>query len=402
MTYPINARDWEDEILTVERAATDRSGHIVELQSLRGIAAVAVALGHAVNYYDTPDWFHRLGWLFNGRAAVVVFFVLSGYVLTRSQRRSSFDLGSILRFYVQRLFRIYPAIWAASVLGMLYLLLLHWRIPVDNVGEGVRHQFRPDRMDALHIVASFAGMLAFILPQLWSIFVEIVASVALPLVAFLAFHRRSWLVGFLAASLAVSYTVGPYTYYLLGLYFVDFVAGAALAMPGSPAQRLFSNAPAHAIVGGGLVLLSLTQYIPLGYYDPSAQLIEMLLAASVIATLVYAKERIPLLASRPLVFIGDISYSIYLLHYVVLCALGKLFAWAQAEAGIHVNVLVLSVVIACATIVLTCPLAWLSYTYVEKPGVRLGKALLGHLPAQAAKSAPDALRADEREAVLRR
>ena len=86
----------------------DRSGHIVELQSLRGIAATAVLFGHVIGYYTIPDWLVILGKFSNGRAAVVVFFVLSGYVLTRSLRSSNFDLGAVTRFYVQRWFRIYP------------------------------------------------------------------------------------------------------------------------------------------------------------------------------------------------------------------------------------------------------------------------------------------------------
>jgi peptidoglycan/LPS O-acetylase OafA/YrhL len=348
--------------------------------------------GHAFNYYDTPNWLHSAALVFNGRAAVVIFFVLSGYVLTRSLRKSDFSLASVLRFYVQRLFRIYPAIWAASSLGLLYLLVLHWRIPVADVSPYVRHEFRADRMDALHIIASFAGMLAFIIPQLWSIFVEIVASAVLPVIAFLTFHRRSWLAGLLAAALLVSYTVGPYTYYLVGLYFVDFVAGAVMAMPGSPAPALFRNVPAPILVGFGLLALSLTQFIPLGYYDPSANVIEIALATMVIATLVYAERRVRILSARWMVLVGDISYSIYLLHYVVLCVLATLFTVLQAQTGIHPNIVVMSVVLACTTAIFTCPLAWLSFTYVEKPGVLLGKKLLGAWPGLQAVGVPGGVR----------
>ena len=47
----------------------DRSGHIVELQSLRGIAATAVLFGHVIGYYAIPDWLVVLGKLSNGRAS---------------------------------------------------------------------------------------------------------------------------------------------------------------------------------------------------------------------------------------------------------------------------------------------------------------------------------------------
>ena len=50
------------------------------LESLRGVAAMMVAVGHAFLAIDAP---YRAGWfqIFNGHAAVRLFFVLSGYVL---------------------------------------------------------------------------------------------------------------------------------------------------------------------------------------------------------------------------------------------------------------------------------------------------------------------------------
>ena len=43
---------------------TDSHGHIVELQSLRGFAAVAVMIGHALSFYTQPAWFAHTGELF--------------------------------------------------------------------------------------------------------------------------------------------------------------------------------------------------------------------------------------------------------------------------------------------------------------------------------------------------
>lgn len=77
-----------------------RSGQIIELQSLRGIAALTVAMGHALTYYYATSSYGSM--VLNGRGAVVVFFVLSGYVLTRSLRSTHFDRHSVLYFYGQR------------------------------------------------------------------------------------------------------------------------------------------------------------------------------------------------------------------------------------------------------------------------------------------------------------
>src|SRR5262249_18057505 len=173
--------------------------------------------GHALVYYQTPDWFRSLAILVNGRAAVVIFFVLSGYVLTRSLRRSLIDRDTVLRFYVQRLFRIYPAIWAARALGLFYIVFLHWQIPVEHLGCLISSQFTTDRYDAVHIIASLAGMTTFVIPQLWSIFVELVASLAIPGIAFVTLYKRRWLPGLFGLALLVSLSY-PETYYHVSMY----------------------------------------------------------------------------------------------------------------------------------------------------------------------------------------
>jgi peptidoglycan/LPS O-acetylase OafA/YrhL len=144
------------------------SKQVIDLQALRGIAAVTVMISHCLVGYGPSPLLTRLSGLFNGRAAVVVFFVLSGYVLTCSFQRRRFDRDAVLRFYIRRAFRLYPAIWVVSVFGLAYLFALHWQIPQERPGPVIQHAFRPDRFDALHVVASFAGMTTCIIPQLWN------------------------------------------------------------------------------------------------------------------------------------------------------------------------------------------------------------------------------------------
>lgn len=350
----------------------EKSGHIVELQSLRGIAATAVMVGHALVYYDTPAWFHQLATLANGRAAVVVFFVLSGYVLTRSLRNAEFDGPTVLRFYVQRVFRIYPAIWAASGLSLIYIFTLHWQIPVEQPGELILHAFRADRFDALHIIVSLAAMTTFVLPQLWTIFVELVASIAMPGIAFVAYRRKGWFPCMLAIALIISFAI-PNTYYHVTMYFMDFIVGAGLAMEGN--TRMFASIPARSVVSLGLVVLACTQFLPLEYWSPTINLTETIVATLIIGSLIGANTRIALLRSRFLLLIGDVSFSIYLLHFVVLCTLAKVFALI----GLRLDTIVMSVLLAIGTCVVTVPLAWLCFTYVEKPGMQLGKRSLRHI-----------------------
>ena len=341
----------------------DRSGHIVELQSLRGIAATAVLFGHVIGYYTIPDWLVILGKFSNGRAAVVVFFVLSGYVLTRSLRSSNFDLGAVTQFYVQRWFRIYPALWAASFFALEYLVALHWNISVDNVGPNFASLFREDRYDLLHIIASFAGMQAYLLPQAWSIFNEIIASIAMPGIAFVALRRPRWMPLMLIIATGISFTV-EWSPYEICLYFMDFIVGAALAMHRLPAIALPWLVPVC------LAVLSTTLLFPLSYKSPTAHIIETFFSALTISVLI--STPIPWLRTWSMKFVGDISYSIFLLHVVVFCVIAKGFAVIH----LNLNAVAMTFLLACATYAVTIPLAWLSYIYIEQPGVRLGKIAL--------------------------
>jgi peptidoglycan/LPS O-acetylase OafA/YrhL len=345
------------------RVFRDHSGHIVELQSLRGIAATAVLFGHVIGYYAIPDWLVFLGKLSNGRAAVVVFFVLSGYVLTRSLRSSTFDLDAVVRFYLQRGFRIYPALWVASLLSLGYLVALHWNIPVDNVGPNFASLFRVDRYDLLNITASFAGMQAYLLPQAWSIFNEIVASIAMPGIAFVALRHPRWMPLMLIIATGVSFAV-EWSPYEIALYFMDFIVGAAIAMHRLPAIALPWLVPVC------LAVLSVTLLFPLSYTSPTAHIIETFFSALTISVLI--STPIPWLRTWFMKFVGDISYSIFLLHIFVLCIIAKGFAVIH----LNLNTVAMTFLLACATYAVTLPLAWLSYVYIELPGMRLGKAIV--------------------------
>lgn len=365
--------------------ATDRHAHLLELQALRGLAALAVAIGHALDYYAPPADFAGFAVaskLFNGRAAVVLFFVLSGFVLTRSLARSRFDAAAIGSFYVRRLCRIYPAIWVASLLGLAYAVGLHGEVAVPGAGAGIAGRFRPDRLDGPHILASFAGLLSVLVPQLWSVTVEIVASAALPAVAFLAVRERPRFRAVLAAALALSVAGGDWLPYHLGLYGFDVLVGAwlATARPDRFAPLRRGNA-APILCGIAAAGLVTSQLWPGPYYDPAVHVIEVVLAATIVACLVHAPAPFAAMRSRRLLRLGEVSYSVYLLHYVVICCAAKVLALSASRLGTEPGTATLAVILAAGSVALTLPLAGLVHRWVELPGIRLGRRLTRPRPA---------------------
>jgi peptidoglycan/LPS O-acetylase OafA/YrhL len=372
-------------------STSDGKGHIVELQSLRGIAAIAVMIGHVIAFYNQPLWVLDASRVFNGRAAVVLFFVLSGFVLTKALQSSTLEPRALVKFYVRRLARIYPAIWAVSALGLLYLIFLHWTIPTTDMSAFFQARFRPDRMDLLHITASFAGGLAFIVPQLWSIFVEIVASFALPFIVYAAFHKRAMFYLAFALAFVVSVTIGPKTYYHLGLYGVDFFVGVELAILGERGRRMFAMTRPIAswLMAACGLGLTFSLFLQTNYYSPWAAALEAVLAAGLIGLVVHSGVEVRALKSRVALFLGDISYSLYLLHFLVACLVVKAIALFERAANVDIPLVSQGLLLVALTVALTIPFSWLMYERVEKWGIGFGKRLaarvaqFGHAPAPA-------------------
>ena len=354
---------------------TKKGGQILELGAVRGIASVMVMLAHSLILYRNPDWFQQFTYLFNGRGAVVVFFVLSGFVLTYSLKGRGIDQASVVNFYVKRLFRLYPAIWAASCLSMLYLIFVHWRVPSPDASDFFHLRFRTERYNWIFITASFAGMTAYVLPQIWSIFVELVASVLMPFIAFAAYHRARLFWWLTLAALIASFVIDDKIYYLVGLYMVDFFIGASIAILPAGIMAVLKSprlpaGPIALVAAAGLVV---SQYLPLTYYSPIAALYEATLAGLLIALLVHSKLDCPMLRSRVAVFLGDISYSVYLLHFFVCCSVMKGLDALQNAHVLALPIPLKSLIVAIATVTITIPLATIFYRYIELPGIQLGK-----------------------------
>jgi peptidoglycan/LPS O-acetylase OafA/YrhL len=347
------------------------NGFFVELQSLRGLAAGAVLMGHAANMYDQPQAFYTAAWVFNGRGAVVLFFVLSGYVLTRSLRSDPFTSESVLSFYIRRAARIYPAIWVVSTLSLVYLLALHPLIPVPDASAFFLSRYRPDRMNLLYVGASYAGLSPFLMPQLWSITIEIAASMAMPLMAHAAYHRVRLFHGLGAGALILCF-MGQWT-----LYGISFFAGAWLARNTKSQQKCFMafGKSSTGIAIGVAILFPFTQFLPLPYMSPVAALIETGLSTLLIGLIVYSDCNLELLRVRLLVFLGDISYSLYLVHFLVASFLLKIFSVTGIMPRLGFTGISKSLILIGATLLVCIPLSWLLYSFVEVPGIIAGRRL---------------------------
>lgn len=356
-----------------------RSQHIPELQSLRGLAALVVVLSHCV-YAVTLSAVGRAASEvpLNAHAAVCCFFVLSGYVLARSLASAEASLPSIARFYVRRSFRIAPALWVTSGLTVLYLFALHYRLgPVDAspwfTGLYPAGDFRPVR-----VLTSAMTLNGFLSPTYWSLFVELVGSALLPWIVMAA--RRSPILFWIVTSglVVLALTKGAALHMSCGVYLASFAFGTSVLLWGRRVGELVrSNAVALMIALVCLVVMGGFRHLgpwafERAYHAAIPTLVESGAAMVLVALIVTRPEAFALLRWRPIVGLGDVSYSLYLLHFVVLVALVKLTAgWL-----LTLPALAAAAALAAMVLGLALPLSVLSYRYVELPGITLGRRAL--------------------------
>jgi peptidoglycan/LPS O-acetylase OafA/YrhL len=348
-------------------------GYEPALDGLRGIA-ITLVIG-----------FHAFGIPRDGFLGVDLFFVLSGFLITSILLGEQTSRGriSLSRFYVRRALRLVPALLVFLVVSLLANLLV----------AGARHQFGTAVVvDLLHdsAVAAFyvsnfvlAGGGADALPtglgHLWSLAAEEQFYLLWPilLVCGLA-RRRRWAAIVLIAAIAFV-AVRQFQLVLSGVpgHRLDFgpdtrsgsiLVGclfAVLRANASGGRRLASVT--RVVLPFALVLSFVIVCADLGrtlYIGP----LTLFAFCSGVLVVAVLDERCAVrrwLSRRPLVYLGRLSYSLYLWHLLIFTALGVALVGANGAAGAPR---------ATAAVAASLIAAALSYHFVEIPFLRRKRA----------------------------
>jgi peptidoglycan/LPS O-acetylase OafA/YrhL len=364
------------------------------LDALRGIAVLAVVFEHLSFFLFDPFRSRILEVVHPGTFGVTLFFLVSGYIVPASLERG----GDLRRFWVSRAFRLYP-LWMVTVLLVLAVGLL---------GFGPRPDTRWSTLLANATMLQDPLGAPALLNVLWTLSYEMVFYLLISALFLVGRHRHSsWialaltacaLVGggviVLAAAAVLALVALPSTWrmaggVLLGVLTVGLLAfnrhgsaweGFAILatmFAGTTVYRAqhgqISRMLAFPVIGAVLAGVGLAAWRHGGVWfleeTPGAARIwwisVALAAAAFGGGLLWRARRFP----RVLVWVGLVSYSVYLLHQgVAFAGLPLLLEagqaqwwWAVAGAGIYLSVLI--------------PVCCLSYRLVEQPGRRLGRRL---------------------------
>ncbi len=355
-------------------SGVDRVG---SLTGVRAVAALLVLGTHAA--YTTGKYTHGFVGLVYSRLeiGVPIFFVLSGYLLfgpwvrAAAARRSA---PSIRRYGRHRVRRIMPA-YVITVLAAY--LIYHFRTAGPNPGHTWIGLLRNLTLTQIYTDNyMFDGYLHQGLTQMWSLAVEVAFYVALPVLAWLLLVvvcRRRWRPGLLLTGLGVLALMSPA--WMVLVHTTDFLpSGARLWLPGYLAWfiggMLLTVLQAMGVRVFGFIVLPLAVVSFVIVSTPIAGepttsptgLAEALVKTvfyAAIATLIVAPLALGnrgwyarALATRPMVWLGEISYEIFLVHLVVMeIAMVEVLRWPVYTGSAPALFVV--------TLIMTIPVAWL-------------------------------------------
>ena len=285
----------------------EERGRIPQLDGLRGLAVLMVFVSHA----------YRSQLLWSG---VDLFFVLSGFLITGillEQRTRHTLSGYLAAFYKRRARRILPP----------YILLLCLVSVLFGVGW-IRHWYL--FLFLMNTDSFFRIVRPFPLVILWSLAVEEQFYLIWPLaVYFLSEKALAWLAGFvlIAAPLlryiATAAFPGHWQIYTLTVFRMDMLAAGALAALGWRHYHDFiQRVGIYGLFLAGLMAVPLIDLSRFSWFRPTANTIassiwlyEMILIAYAGVLLWALSGRaVQLLRLPPLMFVGRISYTFYLVH----------------------------------------------------------------------------------------
>ncbi len=360
-------------------AASVQHERLVYLDAVRGIAALAVLWGHAylafgIQYFK-PIMHTPLHLFFDAYAAVTIFFVLSGYVLSvRYLDQRKIGAFNIWAFYIKRYCRIVLPFIAILVLSYIARTWLYQPYPENDPGlsRWALRLWSDQKVDlpAIEYLKSALMILPDtkfpLIPQAWTLRIEMGMSLALPFMILIACRSSWWLVLFTVIFIQ-----------LLGVYVfaAHFTLGILLAKhQDSIIEHLQKNA-LLSLTTLVLGIMLLTYRLPpdaiaIDLSPRSLRFVTGIGALLLLAWIMSSARTQAVLSIAPLRFLGRISYSLYLVHLIILLTLSPLAIHWLNSIGIGGSVsywLALGVT-AVGSIVLSA----ICFYLFEQPSIRLG------------------------------
>lgn len=365
------------------------NNRIEQLDSIRGLASLTVVFNHIFNVYA----FYILSTLFNsylpfkifisGHAAVIMFFILSGFVLSMPLIKGrKIEYKS---FIIKRIFRIYLPYLIAIICAMVLSMLLS-KGGISELSDWFNLSWeKPIKFSVIleHLILIDNAHTNTFDNAVWSLTHEMRISIIFPVIYFIVI-KYNWKVNLgIAAFLSfitglndhfhIETSNGYFTSYFDTLHYASmFIIGGLLVKHLNKLIEIYSKLT--KVKKWGLLLLAFCLYTYSGIIgtlfsklglpmERIARDYVIALGSSLFILLAIGSRKLTyILGFQSIRFLGKISYSLYLYHLIILYSLIYLLYQQIPLWGIYILTVIISILVASA-----------SYYYIELPFIHLGR-----------------------------
>lgn len=361
------------------------------LDALRGLAAVYVLVYHMLLLPQpnllAPRWAEKVA--VNGGTGVTMFFIVSAFSLYYTMPLRLRERSPTFNFYLHRFFRIAPLFYfliAATLVRDAWAFGVRHSLPEIGASMAFLFNLIPTRQEGFVWVSWTIGveMLFYaVFPLLYARVKTLGASIALFFAALMLWQ---------VVGLVLDYSVMPEAWKQSILHwnvlrhFPIFAVGIVIyhvfvSLPHAHAPSESATGTGNALVWAGVFGYAalLQGWLPNVFGD--SYYWQGLVFACMFMGLALSPWR--LVVNRATRFLGKISYSVYLVHTTVIFFLAPVYHWIYRHAPSLTACFLGSLAL---TLLLVLPLSWLTYRFVEEPGIRLGKRISRRLADRAAQA----------------
>lgn len=340
---------------------------LVQIDGLRGIAAVVVLLFHVTTRYD-QEYIHRDALPFSvpwGSLGVHLFFAISGFVILMTLRRTVVPAD----FVMSRVSRLYPTYWVAVLLSTAIVIAAGLPGHQPSAGEVAANLLMFHGLFGVdHVDGAYWSLEIELIFYAWMLVIWSIGWLGRPMRIVLA-----WLAVSLAARVGAAVLGFELPWTVSHLTLMKWIPWFSIGISAYVIAHAERDAP---LAYGAMALAVLTVGVGDGWaYSIWAAMVAVVLTLASLG-------RIALLASLPFAFFGAISYPLYLIHE----NLGFSLMLHAESAGLH------SVVAVALAILASILVAWLLHRTVETHGTEAfrnwWRARRGARPAIVPKTFP--------------
>jgi peptidoglycan/LPS O-acetylase OafA/YrhL len=331
-------------MLSLDRRTNDTS---IALDALRAIAAQAVCVGHATRFFSVAEWSMAPHFPFIQNIGVLLFFVMSGFLITGTLLQNSLRADySFARYFIDRFARIYSGLLPALAFVLVVDGVTIW---LTNDPTISRYYTFKTLVANLAMLEGYRGVFDHSYFQwsafgsdspLWTLAIEWHIYMFVGATFFLC-RRRGWWVVLAAIALFSGQTA---LHFLFGMFEGSGTGHGlfTLWLGGSAIYLLLARYVPPLWISVALFAMAACAYgytvVPGNEYDMATYPALILLVGSMVSI----TQRTKVLHNKRMIAAirtaADYSFTLYLIHYTIMVAVAAVFATPQGWAWFCVTV----------------------------------------------------------------